>query len=78
MLITRISPITGKSLTLDIDINNEQIKAWEKGGIIQDIMPNITADEREFIISGLSSEEWRLVFSNFRNCSIWKAPISDR
>jgi hypothetical protein len=39
MDVTRVSPVTGRSLTLDINVTERQIKEWEKGGLIQDVMP---------------------------------------
>ena len=62
MKITRVSPVTGRSVTLDINVSDEQIKEWNSGGLIQDIMPHLTADEREFIISGCTREDFNLLF----------------
>ena len=62
MKITRVSPLTGRSTTLDINVSDEQIKEWENGGLIQDIMPNLTADEREFIISGCTPSDFDVLF----------------
>jgi hypothetical protein len=33
-----------------------------KGGIIQQLLPNVSADDREFIISGTSPEGWTQMF----------------
>ena len=62
MKITRVSPLTGRSTTLDINISDDQLKEWENGGLIQDIMPNLTADEREFIISGCTPSDFDVLF----------------
>ena len=62
MLITRTSILSGVTRTLDIDISNEQIKLWENGRLIQDVMPHLTADEREFIITGITPEEFTSLF----------------
>lgn len=58
MKLTRTSPLSGKKNTLDIDVTREQITDWEKGTMIQDAMSNLTPDEREFIKTGVTSEEW--------------------
>ena len=58
MKLTRTSPVSGKKNTLDLDVTREQITDWEKGSLIQDAMPNLTPDEREFIKTGITSEEW--------------------
>ncbi len=64
MKITRKSPFTGKEVTKDINITQEQYERWlNQEDLIQNIMPNISADDREFIISGITSEEWDDAFS---------------
>lgn len=62
MIITRTSPVTGKTKSIEIDVTEHQIKSWENGALIQDIMPNLTPDEREFIISGCTSEDFEFLF----------------
>jgi hypothetical protein len=59
MLVTKTSIITGIERTVDIDITLDQLKRWERGeDIIQNIMPNLTANEREFIMTGMTPDEW--------------------
>lgn len=59
MLVTKTSIITGIERTVDIDITSDQLKRWERGeDIIQNIMPNLTANEREFIMTGMTPDEW--------------------
>ncbi len=55
---TRTSPSSGKKNTIDLDVTIDQITDWEKGAMIQDAMPNLTVDEREFIKTGITSEDW--------------------
>jgi len=62
MNITRISPFTGKTHTLDIAVTSEQIARWQGGELIQNAMPNLTPDEREFIKTGVTAEEWEAAF----------------
>ena len=62
MIITRTSPLTGRTQALDIDVTIEQIKAWENGALIQDVMPHLSADEREFIISGCTPQDFNVLF----------------
>jgi len=42
-----------------INATNEQYIAWIDGTLIQDAMPQLSADEREFIISGCTAEDWQ-------------------
>ena len=58
MEITRVSMISKKENTLDLDVTVRQIEAWRCGMLIQDAMPNLTSDEREFIVSGITKDEW--------------------
>ena len=58
MQITKASPITSKETSMEIDVTEDQIKAWENGQLIQDAMPNLSADEREFIMTGFTPSEW--------------------
>lgn len=58
MKITRTSPYTGAENTREIDVTPEQIKLWESGVMIQEAMPHLSAHDREFIKSGLTSEDW--------------------
>lgn len=53
MKITRTDMITGKLNTLNLDISIEQYNDWKFGRLIQDVMPHLSADEREFLITGI-------------------------
>lgn len=64
MKITRVSPFSNKKTTLEIDVTARQIASWEKGELIQDAMPNLTADEREFIKTGVTPDEWDEIFGD--------------
>jgi hypothetical protein len=58
MQITRISPFTKTTNVMDINVTQEQIALWESGTLIQVAMPHISADEREFIMTGITPSEW--------------------
>ena len=58
MRITKTSILTGKTHTLEIDITQEQIDAWQGGELIQRVMSHLGSDEREFLISGTTQAEW--------------------
>ena len=62
MQITRISMFTNKVHKMDIDVTQEQLSSWENGTLIQDAMPNLSADEREFIKTGITPSEWDEAF----------------
>ncbi|MDQ3398543.1 MAG: hypothetical protein M3511_12390 [Deinococcota bacterium] len=64
MLVAKVSPITGELNTMNLPLTPEQVEAWRAGALIQDIMPHLSAQEREFLVSGVTPEEWRRVFGD--------------
>jgi hypothetical protein len=62
MIITRKSPLTGITRSKEINVTEEQILAWEMGKLIQDAMPQLSADDREFVKTGITGEEWDQLF----------------
>lgn len=62
MEVTKTSMLSGKVRTLDLDITTEQINRWKAGEFIQSAMPHLTSIEREFLISGITAEEWGQAF----------------
>ena len=62
MIIVRKSPVTGKINERDIDITFEQYASWANGALIQDAMPNVDAEDREFIVSGCTPEDFSFLF----------------
>lgn len=67
MKITKKSQLTGKIHTLDIDITQSQLDSWNNGALIQNAMPNISKDEREFLITGITPLEWKETFGEDEN-----------
>jgi hypothetical protein len=64
MLITRKSALSGKTRTLDLNVEQHEIDLWTMGTVIQKAMPRLTADEREFIMTGITAEEWDSMFAD--------------
>lgn len=62
MRILRTSRLTGNTSAMNIDITQAQLDAWVDGSLIQNVMPNISADEREFIMTGITPDEWDAEF----------------
>ncbi len=62
MLIERKSPYNQAVNQLEIDITEAQLQEWKDGTLIQDAMPDITAGEREFILTGMTAEDWLAIF----------------
>ena len=66
MKVFRISPVTGKTNVMEIPITQDQIDEFYSpdGRLIQDICPGLTADEREFLISGCTPEDWKTLYGD--------------
>jgi len=64
MEIKRKSVITGVERVVNIPVNPEDLILWENGDAsIDDAMPYLNNSDREFILSGITQEEWRAVFA---------------
>lgn len=63
MNITRTSIVSNITRTLELDCTPEQVQAWEEGELAQNAFPNLDASEREFVMTGITSEEWDDMFS---------------
>jgi hypothetical protein len=62
MLITRTNPFTGKDNTRDLDVTEAQMIAYyEEGVLLQNAFPNLSADDREFIKTGI--DNWDEMFA---------------
>lgn len=59
MNVTRISMLTRKENTIFIPgLTQKMIDNWKSGATIQDAMPGISPDHREFIMTGITPKEW--------------------
>lgn len=64
MRITRKSAISGIERTRDIPVNPEDYIIWDRGyANLNDIMPYLSDNDREFILSGITPEEWKNLMS---------------
>jgi hypothetical protein len=52
----------GENFTKMVDVDITDIGKWVNGLSIQDAMPNLTADEREWFISGI--QDWDSMFGD--------------
>lgn len=62
MQITRTSRFTRKVHTREIPVTEQQLEAWRQGMLIQNAMPHLSPEDREFIMTGVTPEEWKEVF----------------
>jgi len=69
MIITRKSQFSGTLYTRDLDVTQAQLVAYEDGALLQDAFPQLSADDREFIKTGISALEW-LQIHGCQECDI--------
>ena len=62
MQITRVSQITGHIHTREIEVTEEQLLDYSRGMLLQEAFPDLSADDREFIKTGITPEEWLKYF----------------
>lgn len=58
MEITRKSLFSGEVRTRELDITQEQLDEWSNCALVQNVFPHLSADDREFLITGMTPEEW--------------------
>lgn len=65
-IFSRVNDLTGKKNRLLIPMKQSEFKKawndWNNGMLIQDAFPNLSADEREFIMTGMMPGEWDELF----------------
>lgn len=64
MKITKKSLYTNKKHTMDIDVTEEQYQCWLEGGDIDECMPNLSYEERQFLLTGASPDELDDVYND--------------
>lgn len=58
MIITRRSPFTGIVHEMDIPLTDAEQDRLASGELIQNVVPHLSADQREFLVSGITPDEW--------------------
>jgi hypothetical protein len=48
----------------DLTVNIEGFVAWQGGKLIQDALPELSADQRELLISGTCDKCWNEMFGS--------------
>ena len=62
MVLSRKCRVTHELVTLTVTI--VEYYKWKGGECSQDVWPNLTPDEREFIQTGYTQAEWESIFSS--------------
>lgn len=65
-LLKRVSAMTGIENAMEINEEREAIEDWMENRYqrpsIQEAFPSLTREEREFILTGVTPEEWQEAF----------------
>lgn len=64
VIVKKKSPITGRMNQLELSISEEQWNKWQEGALIQNVMPHLSAEEREFLITGMTPAEQKKMYDN--------------
>tara|TARA_R110002051_G_scaffold2261_1_gene11736 strand:- start:3028 stop:3222 length:195 start_codon:yes stop_codon:yes gene_type:complete len=62
MHIAKKSMLTGNVSMRYIPVTEEQVMRWERGELIQVAMPELSLDDREFLMTGITPLEWGTAF----------------
>jgi hypothetical protein len=62
MKIRRKNIITEQMVIRDIPLNPEDYYAWKADlGSIEDLMPYLSQEDADFLLAGITSDEWKNV-----------------
>ena len=64
MVVVAISALTGHKHAAPLEITEAQVYDWVNGASIQDAMPNLSPEDREFLMTGITAKEWDSMFSD--------------
>lgn len=71
MNVTRQSKLTGITRTVDIDVTPEQLAHIERPDrteLIQHICPALSPSDREFLLTGITDDEWESMWQEDEQC----------
>lgn len=59
LTIRKTSKLTGIERARRLPITVKQLFRWKEGGeLVQDVFPHLSADDREFLMTGITPDEW--------------------
>lgn len=56
--VINTSALTGKENQMLLPVTEAQIKRWQDGDLVQDVFPFLNDDQREFLMTGITPDEW--------------------
>lgn len=65
MLVTRRSMLSNVVHTREVPVTQEQLDHWvNSNDLIQKVFPDLSQDDREFLMTGIIPEEWDSMFND--------------
>ena len=62
MLVYRTNIVSGKVNVMSLPVTQKQLDIYENTNtLVQDVFPDLTADQREFLISGMTPSDFTLL-----------------
>lgn len=58
--VVKYSPFSRKNHRTILSLTKEQYAHWINGELIQNALSHLTVDEREFLMTGITPDEWEL------------------
>ena len=58
LTVVKLSYLTGKQNQMVLPVTQEQISRWAGGELVQDVFPDLDENQREFLITGITPDEW--------------------
>jgi hypothetical protein len=62
LTVTIMSPVSKKYHTMTLPITLEEWEEWQSGRFIQIVWPHLTDAIREWLMTGITEQEWNRVF----------------
>lgn len=73
MILHAKSHLTGNLNTMELPIEARELQAWLHATpqpLIQDAFPHLTPEQREFIMTGVTPQEWEAAFGQLEDDEI--------
>jgi len=67
--VTRQSMLTKKMNTMELPISQDHLDKYDTIGglLVQNLFPNLDAGQREFLISGITPDEWNKYIGDYND-----------
>jgi hypothetical protein len=64
LVVERTSPMSGKTRVKRFPVTKKNWEDFQSGALIQNALPHLSTNDREFILTGLTPEEFDEIWNN--------------